>query len=103
MLKQRPEAWICILALIKIGAVCIPATFQLTPKDLEYRIQAAGVKMVMAVDEPEIVGHVDAVRDRCPTLQHVGLVGDGPIDESRYVDFRRRMEEASPQWERPTG
>ena len=103
MLKQRPEAWICILALIKIGAVCIPATFQLTPKDLEYRIQAAGVKMVMAVDEPEIVGHVDAVRDRCPTLQHVGLVGDGPIDESRYVDFRRRMLEASPQWERPTG
>ena len=34
MLKQRPEAWICILALCKIGAVCIPATYQLTVKDI---------------------------------------------------------------------
>ena len=103
MLKQRPEAWICILALIKIGAVCIPATYQLTPKDVEYRVKAAGVKMIMSVDEEEIVGHVDAVRDSCPTLRYVGLVGDGPIDESRYVDFRRRMKEESEEWTRPTG
>jgi len=103
LLKQRPEAWICIIALIKLGAVCIPATFQLTPKDIEYRVNAAGVRVITAVDEPEIVGHIDAVRDRCPSLTAVALVGDSAIDESRYVDFRREAAAASEVWQRPTG
>ncbi len=46
VLKQRPEAWICILALCKLGAVCIPATFQLTPKDIVYRCNAEDIKKI---------------------------------------------------------
>ena len=103
LLKQRPEAWISIIALIKIGAVCIPATYQLTPKDIEYRVNAAGVKVVAAVDEAEIVGHIDAVREKCPSLAHVALVGDDPIDEAKYVNFRKEMAAAEENWERPTG
>ena len=34
MLKQRAEVWITIIALHKLGAVVIPATFQLTPHDI---------------------------------------------------------------------
>ena len=34
MLKQRMEVWVVFLALHKIGAVGIPATYQLTPKDI---------------------------------------------------------------------
>ena len=34
ILKQRPEVWICMAALEKIGAVCIPGTYQLTQKDI---------------------------------------------------------------------
>ena len=51
MLKQRPEAWICILALCKLGAVCIPATYQLTTKDIVYRCNAADVRMIVCVDD----------------------------------------------------
>ncbi|MFR1111448.1 MAG: AMP-binding protein, partial [Anaerotruncus colihominis] len=29
VLKQRVEAWVCMLALHRIGAIVIPATFQL--------------------------------------------------------------------------
>ena len=37
MLKRRVEFWFTIVALHKIGAVAIPATHLLTPKDLIYR------------------------------------------------------------------
>ena len=37
MLKRRYEFWVAILGLHKIGAVAIPATHLLTPKDIEYR------------------------------------------------------------------
>ena len=44
MLKQRPEVWFVMVGLHKLGAICIPATFQLTPKDIIYRCNAADVK-----------------------------------------------------------
>ena len=37
ILKRRYEFWFCLLALHKIGAVCIPATHLLTSKDIIYR------------------------------------------------------------------
>ncbi|MCL1955608.1 MAG: AMP-binding protein, partial [Brevinematales bacterium] len=43
VLKQRPEVWVLMCALSKIGAICIPGTYQLTSKDLEYRCNIADV------------------------------------------------------------
>ena len=76
MLKQRPEVWIFILALCKIGAICIPATYQLTKKDIVYRCNAAGVKMICAVDDPHIIEAVLESRPECNTLQHVAFLGE---------------------------
>ena len=52
ILKRRYEFWFCLLALHKLGAVAIPATHLLTAKDLVYRNNAAGVKMIVAAAEP---------------------------------------------------
>ena len=41
ILKRRYEFWFSIIALHKIGAVCIPATHLLTEKDIIYRCNAA--------------------------------------------------------------
>ena len=41
ILKRRHEYWPCLLALHKLGAIAIPATHLLTPKDLVYRNVAA--------------------------------------------------------------
>lgn len=86
MLKQRPEAWICILALCKIGAVCIPATYQLTTKDIVYRCNAAKVKMIVAVDDQHILKAIDESAPDCQTLENICIVGDSV--ESKYIDFR---------------
>lgn len=98
ILKQRPEVWICILALHKIGAVVIPATFQLTPKDISYRCSAAEIKMIVCADDEEILRHIETARPDCPTLRTIAVVG-GHIPQG-WIDMRMEIAEASDKWER---
>ncbi|MEI6100591.1 MAG: AMP-binding protein [Eubacteriales bacterium] len=98
MLKQRPEVWVCMLALHKIGAIVIPATFQLTPKDIAYRCCAAEVKMIVCAEDSEIIGHIETARLDCPTLKTLAIVGD-TIPQG-WVDMRREIKEAGIAWER---
>ena len=93
MLKQRPEAWICILALCKIGAVCIPATFQLTQKDIVYRCNSARVKMIVAVDDGHIIKSINDAKVECTTLENVAIVGSMIPDDC--IDFRSQYSDCS--------
>lgn len=103
ILKQRVEVWVCILALCKIGAVCIPASFQLTPKDIIYRCNAAGVKMITAVDDEDILKHIaDSIADS-KTLERVGIVGSRIPEGDIYVDMRSLIAGADASYPRPTG
>lgn len=105
MLKQRPEVWVSILALNKIGAVCIPATFQLTPKDIVYRCEAASVKMICSTDDPESVRHITEARGKCPSLTSgIALVGDDIASRfgSDFIDFRAEQADMSADFARRT-
>src|SRR5690349_8904478 len=51
ILPRVPQWWVAMLGLIKLGAVPIPGTVQLTPKDIAYRIEAADVAAVITYDE----------------------------------------------------
>lgn len=101
MLKQRPEAWICLVALCRIGAVCIPATFQLTPKDIVYRCNSADIKMITLVDDDNIMSYINECRSECKTLEHVAIVGEK--FPHGFLDFRKLMSEQSAEFPRPTG
>lgn len=98
ILKQRPEVWVCILALHKIGAVVIPATYQLTPKDIAYRCNAADVKMIVCVDDAEVVSHIAAALPACSTLKHLAAVGDSV--PGGWIDMRAEIAKADGKWER---
>ena len=100
MLKQRPEVWITIVALCKLGAVCIPATFQLTPKDLIYRCNAASVKLICAVDDEHIISAVREAAPECATLTGCTIVTDGQNVPGGFYDHRNLVDEASPFFER---
>ena len=80
VLKQRPEVWFIITALHKIGAIVIPASFQLMKKDYVYRINAAGVKMLITVGDDDVVQHVRDSLPECPNLEYYVTVGDKPVD-----------------------
>ncbi|MDR1612939.1 MAG: AMP-binding protein [Planctomycetota bacterium] len=101
MLKQRPEAWFSMIGLHKLGAVVIPATFQLTAKDIVYRCNAADISAICAVDEPPVVEQVNAARGKCRTLQWVAALGDN-IPEG-WRSMRGDLEGASDAWRRPVG
>lgn len=78
ILKRRPEFWITLLALHKIGAVTIPATHMLTAKDLEYRLNAAEIKMVVGAPDPAIAEQVDLALPHSPSLLHRLWAGEVP-------------------------
>ncbi len=59
ILRRRYEYWICAVALHKLGAVVIPASLQLTAKDIAYRVQAAGISMLVCLAQPSLLEQVD--------------------------------------------
>lgn len=98
ILKRRYEFWFSIIALHKIGAVCIPATHLLTEKDIIYRCNAADIKMIVAVGEEPVIGHIDRSVADSPTLKH--RVSVGPEVPEGWLDFHAGIEAAAP-FERP--
>ena len=94
ILKRRYEFWFSIIALHKLGAVVIPATHLLTKKDIVYRCQAAGIKMIVAADEPVITEHILAAMPDSPTVER--LVSVGPEYPEGFEDFHKGMEAAAP-------
>ena len=55
LLKRRWEYWVTAVALHRVGAVLIPASYQLTAKDIAYRVEAAQVRFLIALDDRWIV------------------------------------------------
>lgn len=93
MLKRRYEFWIAILGLHKIGAVAIPATHLLTPKDIEYRCNAADICAIICTEEHEMQDKINAAMPLCPTVKH-RIAIDAP--EDGWHDFHRGLQEAAP-------
>jgi len=94
ILKRRYEFWFSILALHKLGAVCIPATHLLTPKDIVYRCNAASIKMIVAVGEAEVIKHVNGALKDSPSVTNVVSVGsDYP---EGWNDFHEGIRHAAP-------
>ncbi|MDR0938103.1 MAG: AMP-binding protein [Mediterranea sp.] len=98
ILKRRYEFWFCVIALHKLGAVAIPATHLLTKKDIVYRCDAAGIKMIVAAGEDGITRHIRDARPDCPTVER--LVSIGPDLPDGFDDFHQGISHAAP-FERP--
>jgi acetyl-CoA synthetase len=93
ILKQRPGVWVLMCALSKIGAICIPGTYQLTAKDLEYRCNVADVKLLITVDDPDLLNNIAIARKNCPKLEKIAVIG-GNIPAG-YIDMRAEIQKAS--------
>ena len=100
ILKRRYEFWYCILALHKIGAICIPATHLLTSKDIIYRNNAASIKVIVTVNEEEVLKHIEDAESSSPTLQHKVIVGGS---KEGWYDFDKDLVKADTSFKRPVG
>ena len=98
MLKRRAEFWFSIVALHKLGAVAIPATHLLTPKDLVYRANSACIKMIVSADEPIMIQHVNECLKDAPTVKV--LVATGSYNKDGWHSMDEGMKNA-PEFVRP--
>lgn len=94
ILKRRYEFWYSTIALHKLGAVVIPATHLLTKKDIIYRNNAAGIKMIVCAGEEIITKHITEAMAESPTVK--SLVSIGPVVPDGFDDFHKGIEQASP-------
>jgi acetyl-CoA synthetase len=98
ILKRRYEYWFCTLALNKIGAVTIPATHLLSVKDIVYRNNAADIRMIVCVDDPDVMQRVEESAGMSPSLKFKAKLG-GP--GSGWIDFSGGLESAPEHFRRP--
>ncbi len=85
ILKRHYQFWIAMAALHKIGAVAIPASNQLKEHDITYRLNKAGVKMIICTPDDNIPDEVEKAAEHSPTLEHK-LIVNGERDGWRSFD-----------------
>lgn len=94
IMKRRWQYWTTMLALHKIGAVAIPASFLLMPKDIEYRIKSASIKAMICCGDTEILERVDKAHAVCPELSV--RISTGPEVPEGWSDMNAGVEAAEP-------
>jgi acetyl-CoA synthetase/medium-chain acyl-CoA synthetase len=75
MLPRVPEWHVAMVGALKAGALVVPCSTMLRPKDLAYRVGHSQARLVLA--SAEQVSAVDAVRAELPSVRHFMVLGEG--------------------------
>ena len=95
MLARPVEWWELMLACVRGRFVPVPVTTLLTPKDIQYRINASEASI--AVTDPENVEKIEAVRRDCPSLRQLVVLGEAP----GWLSYEDLVKKASPNLPHP--
>ncbi|MGC9529498.1 MAG: acyl-CoA synthetase [Candidatus Bipolaricaulaceae bacterium] len=90
ILPRIREAFIVQLGTFKAGGVAVPCTELLRAKEVAYRAEVAGARVVVA--HASAAPEVDAARGKCPLEQFVVVGGD----RSGWRSFDRAVGRAAP-------
>ena len=83
--------WPVLMGLHRMGAVAVPATYLLTKKDMEYRMNAASIKMLLTTPRFGVTAVMD--ESDCPTVEKRAVFG-GNVPNDRWIDFDAEWEAA---------
>jgi acetyl-CoA synthetase len=90
VLQSIPEWYIALIGMFKLGVVPMPGTVLLTAKDVEYRVNRAGARMIFTdLAHADIV---DGIKSKCPSLKHLMLV-DGK--RKGWLNYLEEMDKSS--------
>ncbi|MBO4365724.1 MAG: AMP-binding protein, partial [Eggerthellaceae bacterium] len=98
ILRRRFEYWIVASALCKLGATLIPASLQLTTHDIEYRANAAGVKMMVCVNDDYVCAQTEGALPTSPSIQNKIVVAG---EREGWLSFDELIADESDTFERP--
>lgn len=96
MLPRVVEWWEIVLGCIRGQFVAVPGTTLMTPRDIIYRIHAAGI--TVAITDAENAHKFEAAKEQCPDLREVVVVGG---DAGKHFDYERLLDAASPNLSNP--
>ncbi len=97
MIPRIPAWYEVMVGCCKLGIVPMPATNLLMPKDIKYRVTASEASVaIVTADNAE---RVDEIREQCPTLKHLIVIGDSRDD---WIHYDNAVANASSQLDRNT-
>ncbi len=100
ILRRRWEYWVCAVALCKLGATIIPASLQLTKKDMAYRANSAQVKAIICVDDDYVCAQAEEALPDSPSIeQRIVVAGK----REGWTSFDDLVEGESTSFARPEG
>ncbi len=94
ILNRNPAWWEIFTACIRMGVIITPGTTQLTAKDLEYRINAAGA--VCFITDNANAPKLEDVMERCPTLRNKLIVG---TPREGWISYDEALRDAPEEFE----
>lgn len=92
--------WEVIMALHKIGAIAIPASNLLQPHDINYRVEAANVKMIVTSNNEHVIASVSEAQAKTPVPF---LVNCGCPSQDGWLNLDDEMASFPDFFARPTG
>jgi acetyl-CoA synthetase len=98
VLKRHYQFWFTVIALHKIGAVVIPASFLLVKKDFEYRFRAARIDAVIATSDGEVSKEIDKALRSYDGIKAKVLVGGV---KPGWNSYNREIKYFSREFQRP--
>ncbi len=100
ILRRRWEYWVVAAALCKLGATIIPASLQLTKKDIAYRANSADVKMLVCVNDSYVCTQAEEALPDSPTVENLVIVAG---QREGWLAFDQLISAESTDWQRPEG
>ncbi len=98
ILGRRWEYWICAVALHKLGAILIPATIQLTKKDIIYRANAAQIHTIICQNNDFVLTQAELALPESPSVKNHIIVNG---KREGWLPFNELFEDFSDTLERP--
>jgi acetyl-CoA synthetase/medium-chain acyl-CoA synthetase len=98
MLPRIPEWHVALVGTLKAGALAIPSSTILRPKDIAYRARHSEAVAIVSIDEQ--TDAVDAVRAEMPSVKHTIVYtrdggGRAQTGDSRWMDLRTSLDAIS--------
>lgn len=93
LMGRIPEWWESLLAMIRASIIALPATTQLTAKDIIYRAQTAQVRAILT--DKENYTKFETVRNVCPDVQFF-ILADG--EAPGWISYADLIADASQEF-----
>lgn len=91
VIGRIPEWYSVLFGCMKAGVISMPGTNLLTAKDIAYRVNQSKARAVIVT--PEHCNKVDEIKNGCPTLEILIVIGDARDGWHGYYDICAEKDE----------